>query len=297
LVTRASNRASPFPLLQAFSPFLTHSHKTCITALMESHLASLRPSLFPSRSSSGLVSSSPRSQSHAFDHGPLPLSPYPDDNSRKRRSLQETWVAPSPSQSPRIPASPLPSPSPAPHHPPLSGRSWNEAKRRKLAQESKQVSPSHSFSDTLASSALSLASLSLSIYPNFTPTNLESPSFYPFPPTQRPEKVSSMSLSTSLIASPGCSPLSASSSNSDSPLSSSCKVGSSVPQSPSSTPPSSPSHPQMKIEIRHKGKQLKSRCTCCHVCRTSLKNYPRPHLDCTACNAVVCQPCIEFRYP
>eukprot|EP00026_Physarum_polycephalum_P008675 Phypoly_transcript_08769.p1 GENE.Phypoly_transcript_08769~~Phypoly_transcript_08769.p1 ORF type:complete len:427 (+),score=60.23 Phypoly_transcript_08769:153-1283(+) len=259
---------------------------------MDSHLASLRPypPSFPSPSASGLVSPSSRSRSHAFDQGPLPLSPNTDDNSRKRRSLQETtWAAPTASQSSRIPASPLSSPSPASHLPVSpSGRSWNEAKRRKLAQEYKQVSSSHSLSDTIASSALT--SLSLSIYAKFTPTNLESPSLHSFPP----EKVSPSSLGTSPLASPTYSPLSSSSRSSETLLSSSCEVGSSAPQSPSSTPPSSP-HPQMKLEIRHKGKQLKSRCTCCHVCRTSLKNYPRPHLDCTACNAVVCQPCIEFR--
>jgi len=44
-----------------------------------------------------------------------------------------------------------------------------------------------------------------------------------------------------------------------------------------------------------KTKQLKARCTCCHVCRTSLKNYPREHLDCTECNAVVCRQCFENR--
>jgi len=44
-----------------------------------------------------------------------------------------------------------------------------------------------------------------------------------------------------------------------------------------------------------KSKQLKSRCTCCHVCRTSLRNYPRDHLDCTECNAVVCRQCFENR--
>lgn len=36
------------------------------------------------------------------------------------------------------------------------------------------------------------------------------------------------------------------------------------------------------------------RCTCCHICHTSLKTSRRSFLPCTTCQSIVCQPCIEL---
>lgn len=266
---------------------------------MDYHPTSTRPypSSLPSGPASsllGLMSAPPRNNSNAYDQPTRPpqLSShtYVDDIGRKPIVPQEpTWIASSPSQNARFHPSPLPSPPPTP--PLSSSRAWNDSKRRKLAHGPHNVSapsPSHS-KDALASPARALACLSLDFYANYNTTSLDSSSSS-FTRTRSNDKAALSNLMASPNASPASSPRTPS--RSDTPLSSSSDV-SPIP-SPSS-PPSSPNLKKNRIEIRHKGKQLKSRCTCCHVCRTSLKNYPRPHLDCSACNAVVCQPCIEFR--
>ena len=273
----------PLPRYYLSHSSVSHSNHS-FTPLMASHLDLPRPypSSYPRRPHPSVpMSPSPLAHAHAFDQANLPQQPstaYFDDNHRKQATMQETtWINLRASQTPRFPLSTLPSPSPPTSSSltPLSApaRQWNDTKRRRVDHGSHQVySSPHLSSDALTSSALSLASLSLSAYPNYTSTTTTS--------------TSSSHHSTS-------SPISLS--QSGTPLSSSSEQLMST--SPSSTPPSSPDVRKRTLERRHKGKQLKSRCTCCHVCRTSLKNYPRSHVDCTGCNAVVCQPCIEFRYP
>eukprot|EP01112_Ceratiomyxa_fruticulosa_P020537 TRINITY_DN7019_c0_g1_i1.p1 TRINITY_DN7019_c0_g1~~TRINITY_DN7019_c0_g1_i1.p1 ORF type:complete len:590 (-),score=135.17 TRINITY_DN7019_c0_g1_i1:61-1830(-) len=57
--------------------------------------------------------------------------------------------------------------------------------------------------------------------------------------------------------------------------------------------------PQMKEKKKGKSSPkrtlMKSRCSCCHICRTSLKNYPRDAMPCSTCNAVVCKTCFRKR--
>lgn len=36
------------------------------------------------------------------------------------------------------------------------------------------------------------------------------------------------------------------------------------------------------------------RCTCCHICHTSVKTSRRNFIPCTTCQSIICQPCIEL---
>lgn len=209
---------------------------------MESQLASIRPypSSFPQcapTSPRGGFPSPPPLRTMIHEAGLLQsLSrPYLDENHRKPRPPQETtWIASSASQSVRFP---LPHPSPSFTSLPLS---WNDAKRRKLAHESHpQVSsPAHqmfSSSDTLTSSALSLASLS-STFREFAPLHIDTSLYTPFPPPRGTPEGLSPSSSSSSSLSPPTSPAS----RSDTPLSSSSETPSSSFPSPYPSPPTSP---------------------------------------------------------
>lgn len=50
-------------------------------------------------------------------------------------------------------------------------------------------------------------------------------------------------------------------------------------------------------DFRFKGKRGRkptgSRTHCCHLCRTSLKIFPRYFIDCTTCDNIVCINCIN----
>eukprot|EP01111_Echinosteliopsis_oligospora_P010560 TRINITY_DN3318_c0_g1_i1.p1 TRINITY_DN3318_c0_g1~~TRINITY_DN3318_c0_g1_i1.p1 ORF type:complete len:154 (+),score=12.84 TRINITY_DN3318_c0_g1_i1:79-540(+) len=59
----------------------------------------------------------------------------------------------------------------------------------------------------------------------------------------------------------------------------------------------SSSTPSLKNLLTTRPKQLKNRCTCCHVCRASLKTVHRLSLECCQCNAVVCRQCFDSRLP
>merc|ERR1711934_621315 len=38
---------------------------------------------------------------------------------------------------------------------------------------------------------------------------------------------------------------------------------------------------------------MSSRCTCCHICHTSLKTSRRSFFPCSACPSIICQQCVE----
>lgn len=259
-----------------------------------SNLTTLRPypSSFPS------VPPPPTLMTSAFEVLPPSPTSSPSFSSssywrENRNGSEVSWVASTPSQSSR---NSIVHPPPSPAGVSLSALSLAtsqhtepETKRRRIDIETltHPSSPpsSSSFlweSDVIASSALALHSLALDPRPFSYSSSISDSN----PP----------SLSSSPSSSPPTTPTSLSSSSSSYTRDSESPFD--PPSPPSSSPPLSPRRAQSAVEIlRHKGKQLKSRCTCCHVCRTSLKNYPRNHLDCSACNAVVCQNCIEFRYP
>mmetsp|Transcript_13524 Transcript_13524/g.53618 ORF Transcript_13524/g.53618 Transcript_13524/m.53618 type:complete len:255 (+) Transcript_13524:145-909(+) len=46
--------------------------------------------------------------------------------------------------------------------------------------------------------------------------------------------------------------------------------------------------------VVNNGATMAGRCTCCHVCHTSLKTSRRHFAPCTTCPTIICQPCIEF---
>lgn len=46
--------------------------------------------------------------------------------------------------------------------------------------------------------------------------------------------------------------------------------------------------------VVNNGASMAGRCTCCHVCHTSLKTSRRHFAPCTTCPTIICQPCIEF---
>merc|ERR1712000_203444 len=39
---------------------------------------------------------------------------------------------------------------------------------------------------------------------------------------------------------------------------------------------------------------MSTRCTCCHVCHTSLKTSKRSFFPCTKCPSIICRQCIEM---
>ena len=46
--------------------------------------------------------------------------------------------------------------------------------------------------------------------------------------------------------------------------------------------------------VSNSAASMTGRCTCCHVCHTSLKTSRRRFAPCTTCPTIICQQCIEF---